>query len=122
MSMRTLASAFCTAAFLTASPSASFADPQIDCVDAFFDANMYGWYSFRNSCNIPVKIAYQGHDGLMKGALTLGPGRSDSTGSSSREVASHGGVRFVACDGDETPMGSDGRYWDGTKEFWCKKR
>jgi hypothetical protein len=94
-----------------------------NCVQQYYDQNHYNWLAFRNGCGQSIYVVFvRGDNGGSIGAMNLGPGRHDSTGLSSQEVSSKGGIRIAVCAQGEVPISTrTRRYWtNGNDRFFCK--
>jgi hypothetical protein len=95
------------------------------CVRSFFDPNMYGWYSFENTCGEALSITFIPYNpGFGGGAVDyLGPGRSTSTGNSREEIQRKQGYELYVCPTGFLPVDGNDRYVSRVNTmFRCKRR
>jgi hypothetical protein len=95
------------------------------CIRTFFDPNMYGWYSFENTCSEALSITFIPYSpGFGGGAVDyLGPGRATSTGTSREEMQRKQGYELYVCPTGFLPVDGNGRYVSRVNTmFRCKRR
>jgi len=80
-----------------------------DCIQTFYDPDMYNWYSMRNTCSF--KIHWTSVNPGGSGDIRAG-GKA-SNGQSRAEMAQYSDTEFVFCREGFVPVDGSGRYWRG---------
>lgn len=95
-----------------------------NCVERFYDAEMYGWLSFRNDCDVRVSILVCRKTGAEKcfSTLELSPGHKSSIGETRDEIARNGDVSIYVCKDGFLPVDANNRYIErGGQRFRCRE-
>lgn len=94
------------------------------CVEQFYDSEMYNWLSFRNGCDVRVSILVCRKTGAEKcfSTLEISPGRKSSIGESRDEVAQNGDVIIYVCQDGFLPVDANNHLIErGKQRFRCRE-
>ncbi len=91
------------------------------CITHEYDPKSYKWLTFKNNCNLPLKLTYV-WESASGGSKLLKPNQKDSAGYTQAEVEARGGFAFAACMAGFHTVASDGGYWKNAKQpHHCRK-
>jgi len=100
---------------------ASHVEPVPQCLAHFNDS--HNWMAYRNTCNVTIYVAWIGQNGHLSGSAPLNAGETTSTGWSSTEVSSAGGLTSFACPTSYIPVDANDRFVTSpVARYFCKYR
>ena len=94
------------------------------CIGEFYDASMYNWLAYTNSCGERLNVVFiPYHPGYGGSSMEIAPGGKGSTGFSRREVDQKGGFEVYACPSGYVPVDGQNQYVNRVNtQFRCKKQ
>ena len=92
------------------------------CIRQFYDASMYNWFSYENTCSQTLSITYIANKPPYGSySADIRPGRKTSTGWDREEVDQRGGFFVYVCPENYLPVDGQDRFVTRPNvQFRCK--